>query len=69
MLEWPDDSLVAIEVKASSSVAPDDLRALRYLRDKVGEGFKAGLILSCGERTLPFGDRIHAVPIQVLWSA
>lgn len=69
VLEWPDGSLVAIEVKASSSVASDDLRALRYLRDKVGEGFKAGLILHCGERTLPFGDRIHAVPIQVLWSA
>lgn len=69
VLEWPDGSVVAIEVKASSSVASEDLRALRYLRDKVGDAFKAGLILNCGEHTLPFGDRIHAVPIQALWSA
>jgi predicted AAA+ superfamily ATPase len=68
VLEWPDGSVVAVEVKASSSVASEDLRSLRYLRERVGDAFKAGLILNCGEHTLPFGDRIHAVPIQVLWS-
>jgi hypothetical protein len=35
----------------------------------VGEGPKAGLISNRGERTLPFGGRIHAVPIQVHRSA
>ena len=68
VLEWPDGSVAAIEVKAGSNVGSDDLRSLRYLRDKVGEKFKAGIVVNCGADTLPLGDRIYSVPLQALWT-
>jgi hypothetical protein len=40
---------------------------LRYLRDKLGERFKAGALVYTGSRTLPFGDRLAAVPVSGLW--
>jgi hypothetical protein len=69
VLEWPDGSIVAIEAKAGSTVNDEDLRSLRYLRDKVGGSFKAGVVVNCGDRVVPFGDRIHAVPVSALWSS
>ena len=43
------------------------LRGLRVLRDKLGERFKAGVVVYSGEHTLPIDDRIWAVPISGLW--
>jgi uncharacterized protein len=36
-------------------------------RDERGEAFRAGFLLCAGERTLPLGDRLWAVPIGALW--
>jgi uncharacterized protein len=41
---------------------------LRFLRDKLGTRFKLGIVVYCGEHTLPFGERIWAVPVSGLWS-
>ena len=37
------------------------------LRDERGERFRSGVLLYAGERTLPLGDRLWAVPISALW--
>jgi hypothetical protein len=67
ILERSDGSIVGIEVKASATVSRDNFRALTYLRDKVGDRFLKGIVLFSGPRSLPFGDRLEAVPLSALW--
>jgi hypothetical protein len=53
--------------KAGDSPAADDFAGLRHLRDTLGERFKAGVLLYTGSQTLPFGNRLAAVPVSGLW--
>ena len=57
-----------VEVKASATVSGRDFAGLRYLRDKLGSRFKGGVVLYTGSHTLPFGERLAAVPLQGLWA-
>jgi predicted AAA+ superfamily ATPase len=59
--------VAGVEVKAGATVTEADFRGLRKLRDATGARFRAGVVLHDGENTLPFGDRLHAVPIRRLW--
>ncbi len=68
VLENADRSVVGIEVKAGATVSRGDFHGLAYLRDRLGPRFKAGLVLCTGERTLPFGEGLAAVPISALWA-
>ncbi len=68
ILESPDRSIVGIEVKTGASASPRDFRTLAYLRDRLGTRFTAGIVFNTGEQTLPFGDRLAAVPISALWT-
>jgi predicted AAA+ superfamily ATPase len=60
--------LVAAEVKASASITAADHRELARLRDARGASFRAGALFYAGERTLPLGDRLWALPISALWA-
>lgn len=68
VLERRDGSVVAIEVKAAASVGSSDLRALRHLRDALGDRFLAGALVYLGRDTVPFGERLAAVPLPGLWA-
>lgn len=68
LVESPSGDVVGIEIKAGANVDASGLRGLRFLRDKLGTRFKAGVVVYCGEHTLPFGERIWAVPVSGLWS-
>lgn len=68
VLERPDGTVVGIEVKAGATPTSADFRSLRYLRDGLGARFAAGVVLHSGEQTLPFGERLAAVPIAALWA-
>ena len=68
VLEGPGGQLVGIEVKASSTISPGDLRGLEALRTDRPRRFHRGLILYRGQTVVPFGPRLHAVPIDALWS-
>ena len=59
--------IVAIEIKASMTVTPKDLRGIRKLRGILGERLVLGLILHEGKRILPLGDNIFAAPVSILW--
>ena len=61
--------MVGIEVKAAASASGHDFRGLRYLREKLGDRFMAGALLYTGETTVPFGDRLAAVPLSGLWES
>lgn len=67
VLETPDGRVVGIEVKAGATVRAEDLTGLRHLRGRLGSRFVAGYVLYTGQQTLPFGDRLRALPIDALW--
>lgn len=60
--------IVGIEVKASATVRPQDFRGLRQLQDAVGDRFLRGLVLHDHDRVTPFGEKLQAAPISILWS-
>ena len=55
--------VAGIEVKASGTVRPGDFRGLRKLRKALGDRFACGVVAYSGESSVPFGDRLHAVPV------
>jgi predicted AAA+ superfamily ATPase len=67
VLENRRGDVVGIEVKASSTVRPDDFRGLRHLARQAGDDFIAGVVLYTGTQTLPFGPRLRAIPVSALW--
>ena len=67
VLETPDGRVVAIEVKAGATVRAEDLAGLRHLAQRLGPRLVAGYVLYTGQQTLPFGDRLRALPIDALW--
>ncbi|WP_433610217.1 ATP-binding protein [Dactylosporangium sp. CA-139114] len=68
VLEAADGRIVGIEVKAASNVRGGDLAGLRHLAERVGDRFVAGYIFYTGQQTLPYGEKIRALPIEALWS-
>lgn len=68
LLEQRDGSIVGIEVKATSSLGANDTKGLRALKAAAGERFVRGVVLYGGDKVLPLGDRLIALPINSLWS-
>ena len=68
VLERPDGSVVAIEVKASSTVTTRDTKGLRFLSDRLGDRFKAGVVVSFMPEPTPLGPKLSALPLQALWA-
>ncbi len=67
--EAPDGRVAAVEIKSSASVSSGDFRGIRALSDLVGKRFVRGVVLYTGDQTVPFGDKLFAVPLHALWSA
>lgn len=67
IIERPSGDIVGIEVKASATVRARDFSGLAHVRDRVGGRLRAGIIVYAGQRTLPFGDRLWALPLPGLW--
>jgi predicted AAA+ superfamily ATPase len=68
IVEDDSGSIAGIEVKAASTVSPSDVKHLHGLRDKLGDRFTAGVIIYLGNRVVPLGERIWAVPVAMLWA-
>ena len=67
VLEDRSGGLACVEVKTAASFAARDWRAMEALRDERSRQFRSGFLLYAGERTLPLGDRLWAVPVSALW--
>ena len=67
MLEDRRGRVVGIEIKASATVRPTDLRGLRQLQAAVGDKFVQGLVLHDHDRITPFDKKLHAGPVSLLW--
>ena len=60
--------VIGLEIKAHSAPRLSDARHLQWLRDQLGDQFKAGALLHTGPAQFTLGDRIEAIPICALWS-
>ncbi len=61
--------LAAIEVKSKSSVSKNDFKGLGVLKESLGERFIKGILFYSGEKILPFGEKLFAAPISLIWGA
>jgi predicted AAA+ superfamily ATPase len=68
VLEASDGRVAGVEVKSARRVGPGDFAGLRSLASDTGERFSGGVVLYGGAETLPFGERLSAVPLSALWS-
>lgn len=57
ILENRRSQVVAVEVKAGSTVRAEDFRGLRHLAARLGDDLLVGIVLYTGRQTLPFGPR------------
>jgi hypothetical protein len=53
--------------QVGATVHTEDLAGLRHLAKLAGDRFVAGHVLYTGQQTLPYGQRIRAVPMDALW--
>ncbi len=60
--------IVGIEVKASATVTGTDFSGLRKLAEAHKNKFIQGLVLYDHDQTIPFDNKLHAVPVSALWS-
>lgn len=67
VIELDDGRVIALEVKAASSVGTVDYKHLTWLRDQLGERFIAGYVLTTDSRGRLLGDRLAALPVASLW--
>ena len=67
ILENRQGGVIAVEVKASSTVRAEDFRGIRHLTERIGDQLVIGIVLYTGAETLSFGDRLRAVPVSALW--
>ena len=68
IVEGDDGSVAGVEVKASATVSSSDVKHLRLLQNNLGDRFTAGAILYLGQRVIPLGERLWALPVSALWS-
>ena len=68
VLEDRSGRIVGVEVKASATLGPDDLKDLKALAELAGKRFQRGIVLYTGQDAIPFGSRIHALPVSSLWT-
>jgi len=63
------DQVVAVEVKATTTLTRRETTGLRALQGDVGERFRMGIIAHLGTETRVLGDRLVAVPLASLLGA
>lgn len=67
ILETRAGKVIAIEIKAASTVRGEDFSGIRHLESRIGDDLVAGYVFYTGKETLPFGPKFRAVPVSALW--
>ena len=70
ILECSGGELVAIEIKAASSVRESDFKGIARFSRLVGDKLKRGIVFYTGTRVLPFRieeREYFAIPLAILW--
>ncbi|HMQ27348.1 MAG TPA: DUF4143 domain-containing protein, partial [Acidimicrobiales bacterium] len=66
IVEHPDGSVIACEVKATAAPDRSDARHLRWLADRLGPLFRRGIVFHTGPRSFQHDDDIWFLPIATL---
>jgi uncharacterized protein len=69
ILENARGKVVAIDVKASSTVRASDFSGLRHLEERLGHDFVVGIVFYTGPSTVSFAPRLRAMPLSAIWEA
>ncbi|HPW56713.1 MAG TPA: ATP-binding protein [Thermoanaerobaculaceae bacterium] len=69
VLEQGAHAVAGVEVKAGSTITGAAFSGLRKLQEAAGDRFVRGVVLYDGEQVLPFGEKLQAVPIRLLWES
>ncbi len=64
--DLPDGGVIAFEVKLAEAVSARDSRHLTTLRDRLGDAFRAGVVVHPGTTAHRLNERIAAVPLGTL---
>lgn len=67
VIELDDGRVLAIEVKASATYRSEHFAGLKFLRDKLGERFIAGLVLGMAPTGYQHAERLYGLPAAGLW--
>ena len=67
VLEDRRGNLVGIEIKSAKSVNRKFFKGLRHLQETFSKKFLRGIVLYTGDKLIPFGKNLFAVPIEFLW--
>jgi predicted AAA+ superfamily ATPase len=69
VIEREDGALLGVEVKAGHNVSSKDFEPQKWFVENIIRNKKpyTGIILYAGDRTIPFGENMLAVPAAALW--
>jgi len=68
VLEDEQERVVGVEVKISATVKNEDFFGLRDFAESARERFLRGILLYTGEKVIPFGKGLYAIPLPTLWT-
>jgi predicted AAA+ superfamily ATPase len=67
IIERSNGDILAVEVKGSSSVFPEDFKHIRFLATALKDHFIRGMVLYQGEKVIQFDRNLFALPFSALW--
>ncbi|HRE41391.1 MAG TPA: ATP-binding protein [Ignavibacteria bacterium] len=67
ILELRGGDFIAIEIKASTSVKPNDFKGLKMLKAQTGNKFLKGFVIYMGDNIYPYDKDIYSLPVNTLW--
>jgi uncharacterized protein len=67
VVERDDGVVTGFEVKAARKIERQDASGLIALRNSLGTQFNAGYILTTGDASYRYDDRIYVIPVDRLW--
>lgn len=66
VLENRVGQIIGIEIKASTSVNYQDFKGLIALSETANHDFLQGIVIYTGEKIIPFGKNLWAIPLSIL---
>jgi len=56
-----------VEIKSAASAGRKDFNGIEQFAQTAGDRFLRGIVLYAGDNAVPFGERLHALPISSIW--
>jgi len=69
VIRRPNNTIVGLESKASTTVGAGDFSGLKTLANRLGSKFVHGYVTYLGTEVRPFGPTMTAIPLSSLWAA